>query len=55
MRVVTEGIALGETIMPAYDYQLELPPWRGKPAVTAATDVDVMRFLDTFESVITRK
>ena len=55
VRVVTEGIAMGETIMPAYDYQLELPPWRGKPAVTAATDVDVMRFLDTFESVITRK
>lgn len=55
VRVVREGIAIGETIMPAYDFQLELPPWRGKPAVTTATDVDVKRFLDTFESVMTRK
>jgi purine nucleosidase len=55
VRVVTEGIAIGETIMPAYDYQLELPPWRGRPAVVTATDVDVRRFLDTFESVMTRK
>jgi hypothetical protein len=31
VRVVTEGIAIGETIMPAYAYQLELPPWRGRP------------------------
>ena len=44
VRVVTEGIAIGETIMPAYDHQLELPPWRGRPAVTTATDVDVRRF-----------
>lgn len=55
VRVVTEGIAIGETIMPAYDYQLELPPWRGKPTVTTATDVDVKRFLETFESVMTQK
>jgi uridine nucleosidase len=55
VRVVTDGIALGETIMPAYDYQLDLPPWRGRPAVTTATDVDVKRFLETFESVMTRK
>jgi purine nucleosidase len=55
VRVVTEGIAAGETIMPAYDYQTELPPWHGKPSVTTATDVDVARFLDRFESVMTRK
>jgi purine nucleosidase len=55
VRVVTDGIAIGETIMPAYDYQLELPPWRGHPAVTTATDVDVKRFLETFETVMTRK
>jgi inosine-uridine nucleoside N-ribohydrolase len=55
VRVVTEGIASGETIMPAYDYQLELPPWRGRPAVTTATDVDGKRFLETFESIMTRK
>ena len=55
VRVVTEGIAIGETIMPAYAYQLELPPWRGRPAVTTATDVNVQRFLDTFEAVMTHK
>jgi inosine-uridine nucleoside N-ribohydrolase len=54
IRVATEGIAIGETIMPAYDYQLELPPWRGKPAVTAAIDVDVKRFLEIYESEMTR-
>jgi purine nucleosidase len=53
VRVVTSGIAMGETIMPAYDYQTELPPWRGKPAVATATEVDVPRFLSTFESVMT--
>jgi purine nucleosidase len=55
VRVVREGIAVGETIMPAYDYQYELPPWRGKPAVATATDIDIARFLDTFESIMTRK
>jgi purine nucleosidase len=55
VRVVTEGIAIGETIMPAYDYQLQLPPWRGKPAVTTATDVDVKRFLETYESLMTQR
>ena len=44
VRVATDGIAMGETIMPAYDYQLDLPPWHGRPAVTTATDVNVDRF-----------
>ena len=55
VRVAREGIAIGETIMPAYDYQLNLPPWRDKPLVTTATDVDVQRFLATFESVMSSK
>lgn len=55
VRVVTEGIAQGETIMPAYDYQMNLPAWRGKPLVTTATDVDVKRFMATFESIMTSK
>ena len=54
VRVATEGFAIGETIMPAYDYQLALPPWRGKRAVTAAIDVDVKRFLEIYESEMTR-
>jgi purine nucleosidase len=55
VRVVREGIAIGETIMPAYEYQMNLPPWRGKPLVTTGIDVDVPRFLATFESVMTSK
>jgi len=55
VRVVTEGIAIGETIMPAHDYQLDLPPWRGRPAVTTATDVDLHRFLATFEAEMTKR
>jgi purine nucleosidase len=53
VRVVREGIAIGQTIMPAHDYQLEMAPWRGRPLVTTASDVDVKRFLETFESVMT--
>ena len=55
VRVVCEGIAIGQTIMPAYDYQLKLEPWADKPFVTAAVDVDVKRFLKTFESVMVQK
>lgn len=55
VRVAREGIAIGETIMPAYAYQMNLPPWRGKPLVTTAVDVDVHRFLATFESVMTSR
>ncbi len=54
VRVICEGIAIGQTIMPAYDYQLEMAPWRGRPLVTTASDVDVKRFLETFESVMMR-
>ncbi len=34
VRVVTDGIAIGQTIMPAYDYQLQLLPWKDKPLST---------------------
>jgi inosine-uridine nucleoside N-ribohydrolase len=54
VRVVREGIAIGQTIMPAFDYQREMAPWRGRPPVTTASDVDVTRFLETFEAVMTR-
>jgi purine nucleosidase len=52
VRVVTDGIAIGETIMPAYDFQLQLQPWKGKPFINAAVDVDVKRFLKTYESIM---
>jgi purine nucleosidase len=52
VRVVTDGIAIGQTIMPAYEYQLQLVPWKGKPLVNAAIGVDTRRFLKEFESVM---
>ena len=55
VRVVSEGIAIGQTIMPAYDYQLELPAWKDKPFVTAAVDVDVDRFLQRFKTIMTQQ
>lgn len=55
VRVVTEGIAIGQTIMPAYDYQSNLPAWKDKPFVSAAVDVNVNRFLQMFESIMVQK
>jgi inosine-uridine nucleoside N-ribohydrolase len=51
MRVVCDGIAIGQTIMAAYDYQYELPPWKGQPLVSAAIGVDTKRF----ESFVERR
>jgi purine nucleosidase len=55
VRVVTEGIAIGQTIMPAYDYQLQLAPWKDNPFVNAAVGVDTDRFLKVFESVMDQR
>lgn len=55
VRVVTDGIAIGQTVMPAYDYQLELQPWKGKPFINAAVEVDSERFLKTYESIMEKK
>jgi inosine-uridine nucleoside N-ribohydrolase len=52
VRVVTDGIAIGQTIMAAYDYQFQLPPWRNKPLVKAAVGVDRERFERTIESLL---
>jgi inosine-uridine nucleoside N-ribohydrolase len=52
MRVVCEGIAIGQTIMAAYDYQFQLPPWKDQPLVKAAVAVDRERFQKTIESIM---
>ena len=52
MRVVCEGIAIGQTIMAAYDYQFQLPPWKDQPLVKAAVAVDRERFRKTIESIM---
>ncbi|MEO5783160.1 MAG: nucleoside hydrolase [Ginsengibacter sp.] len=55
VRVVTDGIAIGQTIMPAYDFQIEQQPWMGKPFVNAAVEVDTKRFLKIYESIMKKK
>ena len=52
MRVVCEGIAIGQTIMAAYDYQFQLPPWKDQPLVKAAVAVDRERFQKTIEPIM---
>jgi len=55
VRVVTEGIASGQTIMAVYDYQAQLAPWKDKPFVNVAIAVKSSRFLKKFESVLVKK
>jgi inosine-uridine nucleoside N-ribohydrolase len=57
VRVVTEGIAIGQTIMPAYDFQIQINPsmFKGRPLVTAAFEVDVDRFLKYYEEIMVGK
>jgi inosine-uridine nucleoside N-ribohydrolase len=53
VRVVREGIAIGQTIMAAYEHQFELPPWKDQPRVKAAIGVDRGRFEKTLEAALT--
>lgn len=52
VRVVTEGIAIGQTIMPTLEFHWQQDPWRGKPSVSAAIDVDVERYLKYYEAIM---
>jgi inosine-uridine nucleoside N-ribohydrolase len=52
VRVVCDGLAIGQTIMAAYDYQLELAPWKGQPRVRAAVHVDRNLFERTLEAAL---
>ena len=52
VRVVTDGIARGQTIMPAYAFQSQLPEWKGKPDVSAASEVDAERYLKDYEAIM---
>ena len=52
MRVATEGIAIGQTIMAAYDYQYRLPAWQASPMVNAAIGVDKKAFEKVLEQAL---
>lgn len=55
VRVVTEGLARGQTIIPVYPFQFEGPGWKDKPLVSIATDVDIKRFLDYYQQIMLGK
>lgn len=52
LRVVSEGIAMGQTILAAYEYQYELEPWAGETRVTVPLEVDCGRFLERVRSIL---
>jgi inosine-uridine nucleoside N-ribohydrolase len=53
VRVVTEGIALGQTIAVAGPVTERWEAWRGRPEVTVCREVDAQRLLRLFETTIT--
>jgi len=57
VRVVTEGIAIGQTIMPNLEFQIQIDPvtWKGKPLVSAAFEVDAERYLKLYEAIMVGK
>jgi inosine-uridine nucleoside N-ribohydrolase len=52
VRVVTDGIAIGQTIMAAEGNQAKLPSWKDQPMVTAAIDIDKVRFEKYLETLL---
>lgn len=58
VRVVTEGMARGQTIMLTNEFHLKLPwntAWKDQPSVSAASDVDTKRFFELFEAIMVGK
>jgi inosine-uridine nucleoside N-ribohydrolase len=53
VRVVTEGIALGQTIAVAGPVPERWEAWHGRPEVTVCREVDAERLLRLFETTIT--
>ncbi|KXI30743.1 nucleoside hydrolase [Paraglaciecola hydrolytica] len=52
VRVVLDGIAIGQTIMAANDAQYAMPAWKNQPMVTAAIGVDKIRFERNLETLL---
>jgi inosine-uridine nucleoside N-ribohydrolase len=55
VRVVTEGLARGQTIMPAYEFQFGQQAWVDKPSASIAFEVDIQRFLKDYEQIMKGK
>lgn len=54
VRVVTDGIAIAQTIMPAYEFQLQQPLFKDRPLIKVALEIDVKRFLKYYEAILLR-
>jgi inosine-uridine nucleoside N-ribohydrolase len=52
VRVVTEGIAMGETIASSPGAIYESNEWQDKPIVNICTGVDSERLLDLYKSTL---
>lgn len=52
VRVVTEGIATGQTIMAHNDFTAGQEPWKNKPEISIAVNVEVDRVLNWFREVL---
>ncbi len=53
VRVVTEGLALGQTLMDQRRHEYEPNPWSGQPAVNVCLGVDSERLLALYKKRIT--
>lgn len=55
VRVVSDGIARGQTIMPAYEFQFGDPLFKNRPFISVATEVDAQRYLKYYENIMIGK
>jgi inosine-uridine nucleoside N-ribohydrolase len=53
IRVVTEGIAMGQTIQKPDTRKITPPAWQGRPSQTICTGVDAPRLLDLYYRTVT--
>jgi len=53
VRVVTEGIAIGQTIQKPDSKKNTPPAWQGRPSQTICIGVDAQRLLDLYYTTVT--
>ncbi len=54
VRVVTTGIAIGQTIIATYPHHLKMEPWKDQAVTSAAIGVNEAAFFETYLRVMTR-
>ena len=53
VRVVTDGIAIGQTIIATYPHHLEMKAWKDQPFTSAAIEIDGAAFFETYQRIMT--